>query len=83
MIYKVLMKTMPKIWMFPNQIHIMKMKIEIVEVLKSRSLPLDDSNLDLGTLSVGRKRGVETMNLYLYGWWKTKVIETLPLKGYL
>ena len=32
-IKKVLIKTIPQIQMFPNQIHMVKMKIKIVEVL--------------------------------------------------
>ena len=32
-IQKVLMKTIPQIRMFPNQIHMVNMKIEIIEVL--------------------------------------------------
>ena len=54
-IQKVLTKTIPRIRMFSNQIHMVKMKIEIIEVARTRSLPLDESNLDLATLLVGKK----------------------------
>ena len=37
-IQKVLMKTIPEIRMFPNQIYMVKMKNEIVEVSKTQSL---------------------------------------------
>ena len=51
--------------MLPNQIHMVKMKNEIAEVLSTRSLLPDDSNLDLDTLLVGMERKVETMTLSL------------------
>ena len=51
-IQNVLTKTIPLIWMFLNQIHVVKMKNEIVEVLSTQSLLLVDKNLDLDTLLV-------------------------------
>ena len=33
--------------------------------------------------SGGEERRVKVMALFLFGWWKTKVIETLTPKGYL
>ena len=57
-----LTKTIPQIQMFSNQIHMVKMKIEIIEVLYTQSLPLNDSNLDLGTLPIGRKK-----------WWRLQL----------
>ena len=64
-IQNVLTKTIPLIWMFLNQIHVVKMKNEIVEVLSTQSLLLVDSNLDLDTLLVEMEKKVEVMTLSL------------------
>ena len=64
-IQNVLTKTIPLIWMFLNQIHVVKMKNEIVEVLSTQSLLLVDSNLDLDTLLVEMEKRVEVMTLSL------------------
>ena len=64
-IQNVLTKTIPLIWMFLNQIHALKMKNEIVEVLSTQSLLLVDSNLDLDTLLVEMEKRVEVMTLSL------------------
>ena len=64
-IQNVLTKTIPLIWMFLNQIHVVKMKNEIVEVLSTQSLLLVDSNLDLDTLLVEMEKRVEAMTLSL------------------
>ena len=64
-IQNVLTKTIPLIWMFLNQIHVVKMKNEIVEVLSTQSLLLVDKNLDLDTLLVEMEKRVEVMTLSL------------------
>ena len=64
-IQNVLTKTIPLIWMFLNQIHVVKMKNEIVEVLSTQSLLLVDKNLDLDTLLVEMEKRVEAMTLSL------------------
>ena len=64
-IKKVLTKIIPYIKMFPNQIHLVKIKNEIAEVSQTWTLLLDDLNLDLDTLLVGMKGKVEAMTLSL------------------
>ena len=32
--------------------------------------------------SDGEEKKVKVVDLFLFGWWKTKVMETLTLKGY-
>ena len=39
--------------------------------------------LVLSTLPVERKWGWRAMTLFFFGWWKTKVMETLTPRGYL
>ena len=51
--------------MFLNLIHVMKIKNEVVGSLVNHSLPPDDLNLDLNTLSLRVEKMVEAMTLSL------------------
>ena len=80
-IQKVLMKAIPKIWMFPNQ-----NPHGEDEYRNHKSLiNLKSSTRWLKPWSWhtfgGEKKRVEAMNLF--GWWKTIAMETLTLRGYL
>ena len=82
-IHKVLMKIIPHIHMFPNQIHMVKMKIQNHRSLinpKSSTQWLEPWSWHT---SSGEKKRVEDMALYLFGWWKIKAMETLTPRGYL
>ena len=56
-IQKVLTKTIPRIEMFPNQIHTVKMKIEIVEVHKPEVFYSMTQTLILAHFRWARKDG--------------------------
>ena len=51
--------------MFPNRIYVVKSKNEVAEVLQTRSLLLNNSNLDFYTLLIGMKERMEAMTLFL------------------
>ena len=51
--------------MFSNQIHVVKMKNKILELLWTQSLPPNDWNLEFDKLPMGMEENVEAMTLFL------------------
>ena len=60
-----LLKDIPLIQMFPNRIHMMKMKSEVIRSLVNSESSTNDSNLNLDTLSMEIEERVEAMTFSL------------------
>ena len=69
--------------MFPNlKFELLKMTLKLLESRKPMIFRPMTQPFSWHT-SGGEKKMVEAMALYLFRWWKTKVMETLTPKGYL